>query len=453
MALETGTYISDLVSTNPVGATDPKSQGDDHIRLIKATLLATFPSITGAVTATHSELNILDGVTLSATQINNALVKTESSIVSGSIEVTDTSGDNLGALRVVRAFPVIGLHETGASADEGKWQVGGFAGVLDFRTLDDAESGSVSALRIIRGTGTAVDEIELNATTIDINGDVDISSTLSVNSSSNFYDRVNFSDTQPVIVLNDTDGGTDAKKWLLRAEPNELRLYTWNDSESGATNPFKVVRSGITPTEVELNATTLDFNGTLDLDGSGNHSLITSAGFIELSGSNVRFRDGTAARFLDATNSDNVDVYHDGTDFRIVGGSGTADLRLTGFTALDAGSLTVTTSNSSASEVGYKGVPSVDISSSTNTSASTSGQCVRLTGGSGQTFTFDADPPEDSVIVIDNASGNDWTLAATTTLIWALDGSTGNRTLADDGLAVALHRGSGVWVITGGGLS
>ena len=63
MALETGTYISSLVATNPVGASDPKSQGDDHLRLIKATILATFPNITGAVTPTHTELNYVDGVT------------------------------------------------------------------------------------------------------------------------------------------------------------------------------------------------------------------------------------------------------------------------------------------------------------------------------------------------------------------------------------------------------
>ena len=62
MALETGTYISDLVSTNPVHATDDVSQGDDHIRLIKSTLLATFPNITGAVTVTHGELNLLGGL-------------------------------------------------------------------------------------------------------------------------------------------------------------------------------------------------------------------------------------------------------------------------------------------------------------------------------------------------------------------------------------------------------
>lgn len=62
MALETGTYISDLVATNPTSS-DAKSQGDDHLRLIKSTLLATFPNVTGAVTPTHTELNYVDGVT------------------------------------------------------------------------------------------------------------------------------------------------------------------------------------------------------------------------------------------------------------------------------------------------------------------------------------------------------------------------------------------------------
>jgi hypothetical protein len=61
MGLEAATYISQLVATNPVGATDPRSQGDDHLRLLKSTLQNTFPVITGAVTATHTELNQLHG--------------------------------------------------------------------------------------------------------------------------------------------------------------------------------------------------------------------------------------------------------------------------------------------------------------------------------------------------------------------------------------------------------
>jgi hypothetical protein len=70
MGLETFTYITSFVSTNPT-ATDPKSQGDDHIRGLKAALLASFPNIAGAVTPTHTELNFVDGVTSAIqTQLN-----------------------------------------------------------------------------------------------------------------------------------------------------------------------------------------------------------------------------------------------------------------------------------------------------------------------------------------------------------------------------------------------
>jgi hypothetical protein len=65
MGLETGTYISSLNSANPVTG-DNKTEGDDHIRLIKSTILATFPNITGAVTPTHTQLNQLATNTFSA---------------------------------------------------------------------------------------------------------------------------------------------------------------------------------------------------------------------------------------------------------------------------------------------------------------------------------------------------------------------------------------------------
>ena len=62
MALESTTYINGLVATNPTG-TDPRNQGDDHIRMVKSAVQVTFPNITGAVTPTHTELNYVDGVT------------------------------------------------------------------------------------------------------------------------------------------------------------------------------------------------------------------------------------------------------------------------------------------------------------------------------------------------------------------------------------------------------
>ena len=73
MALESGTYINSLNAANPV-STDGLAQADDHLRLIKSTVKATFPNLSGAVTATHTELNYVDGVTSNIqTQFDNLI--------------------------------------------------------------------------------------------------------------------------------------------------------------------------------------------------------------------------------------------------------------------------------------------------------------------------------------------------------------------------------------------
>ena len=53
MGLESGTYIDSLVATNPVGS-DNRNQGDDHLRLIKATVKASFPDVDEAVVTIHN---------------------------------------------------------------------------------------------------------------------------------------------------------------------------------------------------------------------------------------------------------------------------------------------------------------------------------------------------------------------------------------------------------------
>ena len=57
MGLETAVYINDLNISWPIGASDVKGQGDDHIRNIKIALKNSFPNITGAMTRTQAELN------------------------------------------------------------------------------------------------------------------------------------------------------------------------------------------------------------------------------------------------------------------------------------------------------------------------------------------------------------------------------------------------------------
>lgn len=62
MPVESATYISQLDQTNPDGSA-PKAEGDDHLRLLKSTLKATFPAFVGApVTATEAELSRISGL-------------------------------------------------------------------------------------------------------------------------------------------------------------------------------------------------------------------------------------------------------------------------------------------------------------------------------------------------------------------------------------------------------
>jgi len=105
MGLESATYISQLVATNPL-ATDPISQGDDHLRLIKSVLQAQFSGLSGttAVTASGAELNLVDGCTATTTELNyldittlgtSADSKALTQSAGGVVTVGATSGDQV----------------------------------------------------------------------------------------------------------------------------------------------------------------------------------------------------------------------------------------------------------------------------------------------------------------------------------------------------------------------
>lgn len=95
MALEGGTYIDDFVITNPTGA-DDRSTADDHLRLIKAFIKATFPNITGAMNATQVELNYVVGVT--------SLIQTQLDAK----QATDAGLDDIAALAVTDGNFIVG---------------------------------------------------------------------------------------------------------------------------------------------------------------------------------------------------------------------------------------------------------------------------------------------------------------------------------------------------------
>ena len=91
MALETVTHIDDLVITNPV-ATDDKSQGDDHIRNIKKAISLTFANVTGAISATHTELDYTNVAAIGVSEASKALVTN----ANGTIDVAAHDGSSQG---------------------------------------------------------------------------------------------------------------------------------------------------------------------------------------------------------------------------------------------------------------------------------------------------------------------------------------------------------------------
>lgn len=94
MGLESATYISDLIATNPVGASDPKSEGDDHLRMLKSVLKTTFPNINGAVNPTPAEFNSLAGrQAFIDTFLQAADVAAARTAISSQQDVVTTRGD------------------------------------------------------------------------------------------------------------------------------------------------------------------------------------------------------------------------------------------------------------------------------------------------------------------------------------------------------------------------
>ena len=116
MALESTTYIDGLVTTNPTG-TDPRSQGDDHIRLVKSTIRSTFPNVAGAMTATHTELNLIDGYTGTTAELNYNDVPTLGTVEASKTVTADAVGTttNLKTKKQTEIVNVVGTV-SGATA-------------------------------------------------------------------------------------------------------------------------------------------------------------------------------------------------------------------------------------------------------------------------------------------------------------------------------------------------
>lgn len=138
------TYINGLVGTNPT-TSDPLSEGDNHLRLIKDVLQRSFPAITGAVSVSHTEINT--GITdvfsatnaatpsslvkrasdgsFAASVINSNLVGNVIGDVQGDVyagngvtKIVDNGTDGTDALFIGNATTALSIEIDGASGDQ-----------------------------------------------------------------------------------------------------------------------------------------------------------------------------------------------------------------------------------------------------------------------------------------------------------------------------------------------
>jgi hypothetical protein len=162
MGLETGDYIDDLNAANPLG-TDAKSQGDDHLRLVKKVLKQSFPAVDGPVTGTPAQLNNAASAnpTYTTLELGHASDTTLARIAAGRVSVEGNELARLvgGVLTIDAAVPMLLFNESDGSVDNRRWRM--YAN-LDTFVLDlqnDAAAANATAMAINR-TGNTVDSIE-----------------------------------------------------------------------------------------------------------------------------------------------------------------------------------------------------------------------------------------------------------------------------------------------------
>lgn len=160
MPVETATYISDLNASNPP-ATDGLAQADEHLRLIKSTIKATFPNIDAPVTVTEDALNAVGSIADNA--ITNAKLRDSAALsvigrsANSSGDPADIAASNDGEV----------LRRSGTSIGFGTIATAGIAddAVTNAKAAHMAES-TIKGRAVSAGTGDPTDLTATQATAI-----------------------------------------------------------------------------------------------------------------------------------------------------------------------------------------------------------------------------------------------------------------------------------------------
>ena len=476
MGLESATYISGLNASNPINATDVVGEGDDHIRLLKSTLLNTFPSITGEVSLTH-------------TQINNAAIKNESNTFNGganaiilananALRGTDTGatvrhliswdsddivyvGSTVGDVKLqLDSSTEIELNATaidinGAvdvsngvtiSGGDALMRTGGVYGwSADANTYISRPSADTLGLTVggTQRMSVSAAEIDLTSTIIDVNGELQVDGFINLSSTS-----------AARLLFDDSAAGSGLRFWEFNNDGGAMLLFTRTDAGSyveTAIGCYKNASGEVT--SVVLAGDAISLNGVVTASGRliGNGSLAIQGSYASGITGVHAWADvnGSTARFGGATTGGSRAA------MRLWGSSLDIDMNGGG---IDFNSETVTTDNASAAEVGYKGAPPKTQNSDYTLVLSDAGNMIRINSGTGGTITIPANSsvafPVGTVILIANDDNNVRTLAIDTdTLRQGGTTNTGSRTIGVRTVASLVKVDTTVWIVSGAGVT
>jgi len=325
MALEdlTGTkYIDDLNSSNPA-AGDNVSEGDDHIRGIKNVLKTTFPSIDGAITATDTEINYVDGVTSNVQTQLDAKLPLAGGAMTGAITTNSTfDGVDVAACNTTAnaALPKAGGTMTGniVSGDNVKATYGTGADLEIYHDGSDSkivDKGTGNMLLLTNGNFYV--QNEAGSKTI-IRGDVD-------GAVKNYYDNnlrlettnagvsVTGSITPTGSITHTSDLNLDAASDIvLDADGGKIRF------RDAGTEIGRIVIDNSQDLEIVSSVADKDlkFKGndggstitalTLDMSAAG---AATFGSYVDLQTNNLYLSDSAKANF---GSSEDLQIYHDG---------------------------------------------------------------------------------------------------------------------------------------------
>lgn len=144
MGLESATYINDLTTTNPV-ASDAKSQGDDHLRLIKSVLKATINGFTGPMIITGADTGSVNAYALTPSPALGAYVSGMLALFTPSASNTTASTLNISALGTKAIKTVSGAGLSSGDLVAGSYYLLIYDGT-DFRIINGPTKNYVDQL-------------------------------------------------------------------------------------------------------------------------------------------------------------------------------------------------------------------------------------------------------------------------------------------------------------------